>query len=101
MNFNASTRVRATSKQVHTRIEDECVILALSNSVYYGLDPVGTEIWEMIQEPITVDDIITRLTDVFDITADECRNDVLALLQRLAEEGLIEEAEGTTSDSGS
>ena len=34
---------------VHRMVGDEAVLLQLDSGVYYGLDPVGSRIWELLE----------------------------------------------------
>lgn len=52
----AST-VTAAKGQIWSDLGGEVVILKLDNAMYYSLDPVGTRIWELIQEPRSVSEI--------------------------------------------
>jgi hypothetical protein len=49
--ISLETTVVATKEQASTDLGGEAAILNLRNGVYYGLDPVGARIWNIIQEP--------------------------------------------------
>ena len=49
--------VVASSSQVSCDLAGEAAILNLADGVYYGLDPVGASIWNMIQQPKSVREI--------------------------------------------
>jgi hypothetical protein len=57
--------------------------------LYYGLDVVGARIWELIQEPKPVDEIVRSLLAEFEVEPDICRQEVLSLLNELAEAGMV------------
>ena len=82
--------VVATRDQVSSDLKGEVAILDLKAGVYYGLDDVGARVWNLIQEPKTVSEIRDVLLQEYDVEADRCERDLLALLQRLADEGLAE-----------
>lgn len=82
--------VTASSDQVSSKLGDEVVILNLRNGVYYGLDPVGARIWELIQEPRSVQEVCAVLLEEYEVTLEQCASDVLALLRDLEAQGLIE-----------
>ena len=90
MNVTGSSTVVATKEQVSANLAGEGVILHLKDGVYYGLDPVGARIWELIQEPKTVNDVRDTILREYDVEPDRCERDLLALLQELAGRGLIE-----------
>ena len=92
MEKKLSTRstVVVAKDQVSTDLGGEVAILHLKSSTYYGLDTVGARIWSLIQEPKVVEEIRGVLTSEYEVEADRCERDLIALLQRLAKEGLIE-----------
>lgn len=85
--------VMATKEQVSCSLGDESAILSTKNSVYYGLDAVGTRIWKLLQEPRSVREICNTVLDEFEVDPDRCQRDLLELLARMKAEGLIEVTE--------
>lgn len=82
---------RTTIKdQISCDLDGETVILNLESGLYYGLDSVGTRIWNLIQEPRSVHDILGILLQEYDVQPERCEQDLLALLQELTDEGVIE-----------
>jgi len=73
-----------------SEIGSEVVMLNLRDGTYYGLDDVGADIWRLIQTPTTIDRIVTALVDTYDVDADRCRADAIALLENLAGRGLVD-----------
>ncbi|HEX5417399.1 MAG TPA: PqqD family protein [Chloroflexota bacterium] len=84
------TRVVATSDQVSCDLEGETIILGLKDGVYYGLNPVGTRVWQLVQEPRTIAEIRATLLTEYDVDPDRCLDELLALVLDLAENGLAE-----------
>ncbi|HYL45402.1 MAG TPA: PqqD family peptide modification chaperone [Candidatus Limnocylindrales bacterium] len=82
--------VVAASEQVSCPLGEESAILNLKSSIYYGLDPVGTLIWNLLRQPRCIGDIRDALLHEYDVEASRCEQDLLDLLFRLREEGLIE-----------
>lgn len=82
--------VSIAPNQVSSRIGDEVAILGLDRGVYYGLNASGARIWELLQQPIRVRDIHTTLTEEYEVDAEAAKGDLLEVLNRLLESGLIE-----------
>lgn len=80
----------ASKEQVSTDLGEEAVILNLKTGVYHGLDAVGARIWNLLAETGRVNDILDALLKEYEVEPDRCERDLLALLQKLADEGLIE-----------
>jgi hypothetical protein len=83
----------ALDRQVSSQVGDETVILHLEDGVYYGLDPVGTSIWRLLQEPRSVAEIRDRIIEEYDVDAERCERDLDMLLRDLAARGLIDVSE--------
>jgi len=82
--------VVAAEGQVSSDLGGEAAILDLQGGTYYGLDAVGARIWSLIQQPKIVEEIRNTLVSEYEVNQDRCERDLIALLQRLADEGLIE-----------
>ena len=66
------------------------VILGLKDGVYYELNEVGACIWRLIRQPRSVQSVVDAILEEYDVPAEECMADVLALAENLAKFGLIE-----------
>jgi hypothetical protein len=87
--------VVAAEGQVSSEIGEEVAILDLKAGTYYGLDTVGARVWELIQGPKSVGEIRNILLDEYEVEPKRCERDLLALLQTLVNEGLVEVKNGT------
>lgn len=85
-----SSTVASSKAQISTNLSNEMVILNTENGVYYGLNPVGAHIWQLIQEPKPVSDVLKSLLDHYDVDEERCKNDLLSILNNLKQHGLIE-----------
>ena len=82
--------VVASEDQISRDLDGEAVILNMKSGVYCGLNEVGARIWQLIQEPMSVTYIHDTLLQEYNVESDLCKKDLLALLQKLADHGLIE-----------
>jgi hypothetical protein len=73
-----------------SELAGEVVILDLNGGVYHGLDNTGARIWQLIQTPTKVADVRDAILAEFDVEADRCGRDLLELLEKLANNGLVE-----------
>ncbi|MEM4260745.1 MAG: PqqD family peptide modification chaperone [Candidatus Woesearchaeota archaeon] len=80
-----------TSKdQIFRDVGEETVILNLKTGLYCGLNEVGTYIWSQIKEPKTIQDILDMVLKEYDVDPEQCKHDLLKLLQQLSDNNLIE-----------
>jgi len=73
----------------------ESVVLDLSSGRYFGLNAVGTRVWQLIQEGQPVEGLIQAVMAEFDADARDVERDVIALLEDLKARGLVLEPPGT------
>jgi len=67
----------------------ETVILHFTAGTYFGLDEVGTRIWQLVQTPRSVREIRDTLLEEYDVDEERCARAVHSLLDSLAGHGLI------------
>ena len=84
------SRIAVSANQVSCDLAGEAAILNLKNSVYYGLDPVGASVWNLIQEPKTFAEIRRVLLGIYEVDSSQLESDLQALLGQLSEQGLID-----------
>jgi hypothetical protein len=82
--------VVVSKDQLASNIGGETVILGLSAGRYYGVDSVGSRIWQLIQEPIAVNDVERTIVSEYAVDPERCRTDLLKLLQQMIDAGLVE-----------
>ncbi len=88
--LSLQTTVMASPHQVSCPLGDESAILNMKNSVYYGMNPVGTTVWGLLKQPKTVAEIRDAILGEYEVEADRCERDLFSLLEQLRSEGLIE-----------
>lgn len=89
--LSLSSVVVASPQQTSAELADETVVLALKDGVYYGLDPISSRIWTLVQERRTVASVCDTLLAEYDgVDAEQCGREVLALLEQFREWGLLE-----------
>jgi len=88
--LRTSSIVVVAKEQVSCPLGEEAAVLNLENSVYYGLDSVGARVWTLLQQPRSVGELRDTLLSEFEVEARRCEQDLLALLESMRSEGLIE-----------
>jgi hypothetical protein len=85
-----ASRVTIPPDVLFRRLEDELVLLELTRGVYFGLDPIGTRIWQLLGEERTLRDVLAILVEEYDVEAGQGAEDVLDLVRQLQAQGLLE-----------
>lgn len=55
------------------------------------LNDVSKIIWESLEQGADLETIVTAITDVFDVSADEARTDILDFIEKLRKMQLLDE----------
>ena len=71
-------------------IDDEIVMASVDTEKYFGLDAVGSHIWNLIEEPKKVSELCNSLVQSFEVDDSTCHRDVLAFLETLYQEKIIQ-----------
>jgi hypothetical protein len=83
-----NTRIIASDRVVGCEIDGEIVLLHLDTGIYFGLNPVGAEIWNYIREEKSLEQIRDHLLSRYDVPRSRCETEVRALLGNLVAQGL-------------
>ena len=62
----------------------------LDTGKYYNFGDIGGEIWDFIEETITINQLVTTLIDIYDVEQIQCEQQVIDFLEKLLKENLIE-----------
>lgn len=70
-------------------MDGETVMLSIKNGKYYNLGAVGGVIWNSIETPITLKDLLAKIQEEYDVTEQQCLKDIIPFIEQLKKEELI------------
>jgi DNA-directed RNA polymerase delta subunit len=68
---------------------DETVMMDIDNGEYLGINSVGTDIWNLLQEPISVQELIKKMLDIYEVSEEECTAEINAFLSRMIKQNML------------
>ena len=74
---------------ISSRLDDELVTMDIEKGKYFSLNPVATQIWELLEQPLDLQELCNLLMEEYDVEAEQCLADTKECLEKLAEIGLI------------
>lgn len=84
------TEILTIPEQVMAReVGGEAVILDVKSGMYYGLDKIGTRMWQLLAEGRTLDEVSTCILAEYDVSTERIENDLTAFVNELLDRGLI------------
>lgn len=91
--LNLGTKLKRSSEPLQAGLDGEVVMMSVEKGSYYGLDPVGARIWELLESPRRVSELIDELLATYEVDRKICEQETIAFLDSLVEEGLAEVVE--------
>ncbi len=92
MTIAFTSRVVVPGHVLVQQVAGEAVLLNLQSERYFGLDGVGTRMWNLITTSDSIQSAYEALLSEYEVDADQLRRDVQNLVGNLLENGLLEAA---------
>lgn len=70
-------------------VDGETVLLAPTDSRCFALTGVADRVWELLAEPIAIDDLVAALVSQYDVEPDRCAAEVGDLIAQMREYGVV------------
>jgi hypothetical protein len=90
--MTGEVRLVRSEEPLTALVDGETVMFSPDQSAYFGLDEVGTRVWDLLGEPRSIDEVCAILRDEYDVEPERCRADVVALVDQLRAAELVREA---------
>lgn len=74
---------------LHADLEGETVMMSIERGEYFGLNSVGSRVWELLEAPQSLDQLCVALTAEFAVDDAQCRQEVAAFLQEMLGLGIV------------
>lgn len=71
-------------------IDDELVMMSVEHGQYYGLGGVGPRVWELIEQPRTLEQLVEQVLEEFEVEREVCEKDMVEFLEQMEKLGLVE-----------
>jgi len=70
-------------------LDGEMVLLNTHSGTYFGLNEVGSRIWELASEPRMIKDILDALANEYSVDQKQLEGDVLRFINSLSQRSLV------------
>lgn len=82
-------RILVPDHVLFQEVAGNAALLNLDTETYYGLDDVGTRMWQAMETSATIGDAARALSDVYDAPLETLQNDIVQLVLDLQKNGLV------------
>ena len=76
---------------VASEMDGDVVMMSIERGTYFGISGVGTRVWALLEQPITLNQIVATICLEFEVEEDNCRRDMLAFADELLTHGVVRE----------
>lgn len=77
---------------IATDMDGDTVMMSIERGEYFGIGGVGSRVWDLLESPVTLADIVISICAEFEVGGADCEADMQAFLQQLHEHDLIKQA---------
>ena len=84
-----NVRIEISSEVLEQEVSGETVLLDLASESYFGLDSVGTRIWQLLQEQSELELVYESMLSEYDVEAEQLEADLVELIGKLEDAGLV------------
>ncbi|MEA2047019.1 MAG: PqqD family protein [Campylobacterota bacterium] len=88
--MNLNQKVTFAQTVFAQEVDGEMVLLDMESENYFGLDEVGTTIWQAIEEYGNLEEILRALLEQYDVEVEVLENDLSDFVENLQKSGLVE-----------
>ncbi|MDB9310667.1 PqqD family protein [Aphanizomenon sp. CS-733/32] len=84
-----SMRVSVPPTTLSQELEGQVVLLNLKNEYYYSLNPVGSQMWNLLSTHDNLETVYQELLKKYLVDESTIRQDLASLVEELTTEGLL------------
>lgn len=77
---------------IASEIDKEMVMMDQDFESYFGLQAIGTEVWNLLEAPNSLEKIAANLVERYDVSTEQCIDDLKPLIADLIDNGMVFEA---------
>jgi len=89
MSLPASQKIAVSTAVLSQEVSGETVLLDLASEQYFGLDAVGTRIWQLLNQNQSIGEVKAAILAEYDVSQEQLEADIEQLFAALLQAGLI------------
>ena len=70
-------------------VDGETVMMSIENGSYYGMNPTGNYIWNLLEQEKSIADLLENIAKTFTLSKEQCENEVLPFIQKMINEKIL------------
>lgn len=90
MTLEMNDKISRHPDMLSAEIGGEAIMMSIEKGAYFGLNPVATRIWDLIEQPKNVAELIQTITDEYEVSAEQAADDVQGFVADMIERGIAQ-----------
>jgi Coenzyme PQQ synthesis protein D (PqqD) len=82
--------IQRNPEVIAAEADQDLIMVSVATGYYYGVSDVAREIWDAIERPKKVSDLVDDLTASYHVDSYSCEEQTLSFLEALLAEGLLQ-----------
>ena len=70
-------------------VDGETVMMSIENGSYYGMNPTGNYIWNLLETEKTIVDLLNSIAKTFSLSQEQSEKEVLPFIQKMFDEKIL------------
>ena len=91
------TTYQRSPEAIFSEVGGDIVALNVECGACYGMEQVTAAVWQLLADPLTLEQLCDRLVEMYEVDPATCRTDVEALLGEFEAEGIVQRKAGVTA----
>ena len=87
--INLQTVIARNPDIIHSVMDDEIVMMGVEQGSFFGIDRIGSHIWNLLETPMKVEDLLAKLVLEYEVEYDQCKEDTLLFLNEMLKNKVI------------
>ena len=88
-NLNLEQKVIVSDDVLFQILGGETVLLNMETEQYFGLNEIGSKIWELISKEKKISEVLTELLNEYEVDHETLKNDLSSILLKMEAKKLI------------
>jgi hypothetical protein len=94
--LSLDSSLKVSDDVVFRELDGEGVILNLASGIYFGLDPTGMRMWQLIDQQGRLGTVLAALCEEYEAPRETIERDLIRLASELWDKGLLVPRDGAT-----
>ncbi len=94
--IDSQIKLRISDEVISQEIDGEIILLDMQGEEYFGLNEVGTRVWQLLKKPTNLEKLFSIMKKEYDVKENILRDDLNDIVTQLLSAGLIKKEESNS-----